>query len=421
MAKICLITPAHLSTNPRLVKEADALVEAGYDVRVVACQFMDWATRTDKAIVSKAKWNADLLCWNKQRSSYLFWKSRFRQHMFLNILRLISPSKFNNKLEYILLRSYDRVLPELLKKTIREKADLYIAHNLQALPIAVIAAQKYKAKVGFDAEDFHSGMRPYGTKSTVVDSIIEYIERKYLPRCDYITAASPGIAEAYASKYSMPKPTSILNVFPLSQRPQEFRPSSERDPLTLYWFSQTIGTDRGLEDIIQAMGLLQGHKIELHLRGNWAKDYQERLLKFAMSVGVGPEQIYAYNPEPPDEMIKLAAQYDVGLALEQKISKNRDICLTNKIFTYLLAGNAIIATATQGQRLIMQTVKNAGLCFELGNIKRLTEQLRCWYEDRPSLNKARRAAWEWGTRKYNWDIEKKKFIKVIHGLLSERR
>jgi len=32
MSTVCLVTPGQPSTNPRLVKEADALAEAGYDV-----------------------------------------------------------------------------------------------------------------------------------------------------------------------------------------------------------------------------------------------------------------------------------------------------------------------------------------------------------------------------------------------------
>ena len=30
LRRVCLLTPGHLSTNPRLVKEADALANAGY-------------------------------------------------------------------------------------------------------------------------------------------------------------------------------------------------------------------------------------------------------------------------------------------------------------------------------------------------------------------------------------------------------
>src|SRR5262249_14385196 len=45
--RICLITPGHLSMNPRLVKEADALTEAGYDVVVIAADFSEWGHYAD--------------------------------------------------------------------------------------------------------------------------------------------------------------------------------------------------------------------------------------------------------------------------------------------------------------------------------------------------------------------------------------
>ena len=35
-ARICLVTTGQPACNPRLVKEADALVDAGFDVHVVA-------------------------------------------------------------------------------------------------------------------------------------------------------------------------------------------------------------------------------------------------------------------------------------------------------------------------------------------------------------------------------------------------
>src|SRR5690625_6431809 len=54
--RICLVTTGHPSTNPRLVKEADALVEAGYNVHVVACKFLAWADMAD-AQFNDREWN----------------------------------------------------------------------------------------------------------------------------------------------------------------------------------------------------------------------------------------------------------------------------------------------------------------------------------------------------------------------------
>lgn len=418
LRRVCLITPAHLAANPRLVKEADALADAGYHVQVYACQYLDWALRADQAILRRATWQTSLLDWMSSRQPYLFWKSRFRQHLCGRLLQLLGSGDFSNGAERIALRAYDRVLPELRKRVLRHPAHLYIAHNLQALPVAAAAARMHGAQIGFDAEDFHTGMQQFESASSIRDTITTYIERRYLPTCTYMTAASPGIADAYATTYGLSRPTPVLNVFPLSQRPQAFRPSADHRPLTLYWFSQTIGANRGLEDVVRAMGSLQDQQIELHLRGIWQAGYRERLETLAISSGLKAQQLVAHAPESPDEMVRLAAQYDVGLALEQPVSENRDTCLTNKIFTYLLAGNAVVATATSSQRLISKAIGEAGFCYEPGDVLALARRLQMWQQNRPSLQAARRQAWDWGTRKYNWDLEKHKFLRVIENCFT---
>jgi len=189
----------------------------------------------------------------------------------------------------------------------------------------------------------------------------------------------------------------------------------------LYWFSQTIGPDRGLEDIVKAMGALKGYEIELHLRGVIKKNYEQKLINLAIVKAVNPEKIFFYEADSPENMIHLAAGYDVGLALEQNINHNRNICLTNKIFTYLLAGNAIIATNTDGQKRIMNDIRGAGFSYEQGNIDALAKGLKYWYENRSELNKARRKSWEWGEKKYNWAAEKVKLLNLINNLIPRNQ
>ena len=298
------------------------------------------------------------------------------------------------------------------------KADLYIAHNLGALPAAVAAARKHGAQAAFDAEDFHSEMDPI-LKTTPEDKLAATIEGRLLGSCAYVTAASPGIAKAYAQKYGITQPETILNVFPLCERPREFREGSERDPLRLYWFSQTIGSDRGIEDTIQALGILQDQAIELHLRGEWRPGYEAELFELAKSTRIAPDRICHHPPDRPDRMVELAAQYDVGLALEQRGSFNRDVCITNKVFTHLLAGNAIAATKTRGQQTVIGRIGRAGFSYEPSDAHQLAEGLRHWSEDRQSLAAARREAWNWGGTDYNWDFEKQKFIAIVERVLRQ--
>ena len=61
MKRICIITPGNVSSNPRVVKEADALVEAGYEVRVVAGDMVPWVRERDATIFARARWRCDLV------------------------------------------------------------------------------------------------------------------------------------------------------------------------------------------------------------------------------------------------------------------------------------------------------------------------------------------------------------------------
>ena len=56
MPRICLISPSHVASNPRLVKEADALHAAGYDVHVVAGWYFPPLDRHDAEIYAASHW-----------------------------------------------------------------------------------------------------------------------------------------------------------------------------------------------------------------------------------------------------------------------------------------------------------------------------------------------------------------------------
>ena len=406
------MTSGQPSTNPRLVKEADALVEAGHEVHVLCSHMVAWADESDRVLLSARPWTCAYV--GGIRGSLLYQWTRLRHELVRKISWRWHADNWLGE------RALTRVTPELLAAATTYKADLYVAHYTGALLAAVRAAKKNGARVAFDAEDLESGYFEDKSGPQKVDRLVEDVERRYLPECCYVTAASPGIAAAYRAKYGIAAPVSILNVFYLLERPGEFRTYAGGGPMRLYWFSQTIGLGRGLEDVIQAMGRLRECNIELHLRGLARPDHWQQLQDLASANGVRPESIVLHPPLPPDQMIRAAADFDVGLALEQPLSVNRDICLTNKIFSYLLAGNAIAATATTGQRAIVERIGKAGFLYAPTDIDALAEGLRRWCQDREELQHARREAWSWGTREFNWDLEKKKFIKVVNAALSDR-
>ncbi|MBI1883168.1 MAG: glycosyltransferase [Chlamydiae bacterium] len=393
-----------------MVKEADLLVDMGYRVRVICAHWISWADQCDKLLLKGKGWTCLYVGGHPVTDKFHYHFTRVRQRFARSFLR--RGVYFSKNLRK---KALSRVSSELERAAINCRADLYIAHTLGALPAAVAAARKNNVFVGFDAEDFHSGENLESSQQENV----KYIENHYLRECDYVTASSQEIADMYKNKYKIPAPISVLNVFPLLQRPSGLRPLSLTSPLTLYWFSQTIGANRGLEDVVRAMGVLKNLKIELHLRGLWAAGYQKQFFELVNSVGLNIKQILIHDPSSPDDMVRLAAKYDIGLALEQPISLNRELCLTNKIFVYLLAGNAIIATATKAQRTLIDTIKPAAICYEAGDIKSLVHGIERWCKNRSLLEQARRQSWDYGSFKYNWDLEKVKLKKIISQFTEE--
>ena len=192
MARICLLSPGHLSTNPRLVKEADALADAGHEVTLITGDYSLWAREADKTIT--ARWRVvRTLCFGPQAAL----PTRIFQFLRVRAARVLMAAGFRDPA--VVRAAWHPIAPDLVAAAKGVKADLYVAHYPAALPAAAIAGRVHKALYAFDAEDFHLGDPPDGIAYASERRMVRAIEERYLPGCVYVTAASPGIADAYVS------------------------------------------------------------------------------------------------------------------------------------------------------------------------------------------------------------------------------
>ena len=79
-ARVCLVTTGHPATNPRLVKEADALAGAGYAVRVVAATFLPWADQAD-AEFAERPWPVERIPFGAMASKWTGLWQRLRRRV----------------------------------------------------------------------------------------------------------------------------------------------------------------------------------------------------------------------------------------------------------------------------------------------------------------------------------------------------
>jgi glycosyltransferase involved in cell wall biosynthesis len=387
----------HVSTCPRMLKAADALAWAGHDVRAVATRFEPWAMAADADTLSRRSWPLATIDRTRTAGAATYWRSGVRQRTARAVAGWIGPDRVPVP---IAVRAYARLHSEFVEAAVAEPADLFYGGTSATLAAVAEAAHRRGVPYALDLEDFHSA-ESEASDAAFTHALATRVERSVLGRAAAVTTSSAAIASAYRDTYGI-APQVISNTFPLPPRPPEFA-RNNGGPLRLYWFSQTIGPGRGLEDAINAAGRAR-IDAELHLRGRFADGYLGTLEQ--LRARAAPRlSIVHHPPAPPDSMVDLARGFDVGLALEQMTVLNHRLALSNKALTYLLAGIAVALTDTPGQHALGVDIGPAAGLVPPGDVDALASVLARWAADPRALDCAKRAAWDAAVRRWHWEHE----------------
>ena len=407
---VCLITPGHLSSTPRLVKNADALLEAGYRVHVIAGRTFRPADPLDAQILSAAQWQRTMV--DGRAGAGVAARKLLRRLA----RKLIQWAPFASP--RLAARAQHAEVAHLLAAAARVPADFYFGHSLAGLPVAAFAASARGVKYGFDAEDFHDAETEEALADAAERIARRVLQAGLLPGCALFTAASPLIARKFAETYQV-EPTTILNVFPLAQAPRSPPtpgPITSERPAAIYWFSQTIGPGRGLESAVAVLGRMKT-PVQLRLRGFASADYVAHLQHAAANAG-HRHPISFLPAGPAAEMVRLAAEADLGLSIEESRPLNRDLCLTNKIFVYLLAGLPQLLSRTTAQTALAAELGAAALLGDLSNPDETARLLDEFLLDPARIAAARKTAWDLARRRFCWDIEKDILLKSVRAIVG---
>ena len=378
------------------MKEADALVEAGFDVTVVSGRNFEPVVALDRVILSRARWS------HREVPVKRGWLRRAARKG----LQLMGPRKVSLALAQFFTTPG---LPALTAAAVETGADLYHAHCLGGLAAAAAASRQTGKPFSFDVEDFHEEESDAVMSNPTERAAVVRIMQDHLPRAAFVTAASPLIAQACTERYGVAV-TPLLNAFiPLTGAvARRSGPFTERNPARLYWFSQTVGPGRGLEEIVVVAARMRVPCV-LQLRGFVSDSYRSALAMEAARLRV---RIEFLPPGPPDEMVALAAEADLGLSLERSFPPNRDICLTNKVFVYLAAGIPQLMSTTKAQTAFAREIGAAAVLGDLAEQSACAGALDALLGDVGRLADARAQAGRMGDR-YAWAGEKRTFLAAV--------
>jgi glycosyltransferase involved in cell wall biosynthesis len=367
-SRIVLISGSSLCHNPRVVKAATTLAHGGYDVHVLGAWLEADLKARDQAMIEQAPFRFEPM---------LDVTLPGLHHSAAHTLRRARRKVANTVYGLTGWQSRDQLgygIGRLLARSRALAADLYIAHSEPALYVAWRLMQDGR-RAGVDMEDwFSEDLLPESRRCRPL-RLLRFLERELLVRGVYASCPSRVLSEALAKEYGGKPPIVLYNAFPWTDRNAiDGRCKDRRDTAiaSICWYSQTLGSGRGIEDLIGAMPLLK-YDAEIHLRGHPAPGMVDWIR------GRIPERwrqrVFFHPLVANEELLSRIAEHDIGFAGEIPYCRSRDLTVTNKILHYLLGGLAVVASDTAGQREVAMQANDAVAVYQPGNPAALANAL----------------------------------------------
>ncbi len=388
--KVCMHVRGVVRTDGRVMREAAALLGAGFAVTVL--DFEDDLTRSIEEDIGGV---------------------HVKHIMKPNWL---IPVRFR---PWRLIRSAQKFVYTTLQ-LIQTTPDIYHAHEDNALPACYIAAWWHRKPLIFDAHEFPLNALN-NTRKRWLSILLTRLFTHMVRSCAGIITVSSPIAQEICDLYHVPHVSLIRNI-PAYQTP----PKSDqlrhflglRPDVRIVLYQGNLQEDRGLDTLVRAAAFLEEGTIII-LMGKGIGATQAQLEDLITSEGVG-DSVKILPPVPYAELLEWTASADVGLIIyPPDQSLNVRMCLPNKLFEYLMAGLPILASPLDA---VAEVIKS----YDVGQVlSSLTPAdvgaaINAMLTDRAALARMSRNARDAVQRDLNWEKESQELIHLYDAILEMR-
>ncbi|MGZ5105962.1 MAG: glycosyltransferase [Usitatibacter sp.] len=302
--------------------------------------------------------------------------------------------------------------PDLLARAKSLNAHYHIVHLEQASWAGreLIRAGK---RVGVDMEDWYSEDLPDETRVRRPLGLLRDLEGAMLRQALHRTCPSRVMSQALAKAYDCPPPAVVYNAFPWSDRASLDGLDKDRrgrSKPSIHWVSQMIGPGRGLEDLFGSLPLLK-KEVEIHLRGNPIEGLDAWLRSFVPSGW--RDRVHVHGVVSNEELLSRIAEHDIGFAGEIPFCANKRLTVSNKILHYLLAGLAVVASDTSGQREVADAAPGAVSLYPSGDAAALARCVDALLDTPRTLDEARHCALRAAEETFCWERQEETLLETI--------
>jgi len=411
LKSIAILSGNHLCRNPRVLKEAGSLARAGLEVEVLGAWTDPGMRAEDVELLADAPFRFTPVV----DSAGAGGAARVRWLLARLLARGMRSARRTFGLES--RWQLGPMVGALGRAARARRVDLAIAHSEPALAVAA-ELQRSGRRVGIDLEDwFSEDLLPEARRSRP-GRLIAGLERQLLRHGAHASCTSNAMSAALAEAYDCVAPAAIYNAFPWSERASldgRLSDRASRHRPSIHWYSQTLGEGRGLEDLMAALPFVRC-EAEVHLRGQPAAGF-ETWLRARVPEG-WRDRVFLHGLVPNAELLSRIAEHDIGFAGERSDCRSRDLTVTNKILHYLLAGLAVVASDTTGQREVASQVSEGVLVYPSGDPSALAERLEPLLRSSERLKAAQADSLAAAERTFCWERQESNLLSGVRRSLQ---
>ncbi len=280
-----------------------------------------------------------------------------------------------------------------------KRADVLVANDLDTL-LANYCAKKFKrsATLVYDSHEYFTEV-PELTSRPRVQRIWLHIERKIFPSLQKVYTVNQSIAQIYSHLYQKDVKV-VRNISPL------WKPLELLDKKTLgipenksliILQGAGINIDRGAEEAVEVMQYVDA-VLMIVGDGDVLPQLKKRVLELNLQ-----EQVLFFGKQSYDRMMNYTHFADIGLTLDKPSNLNYKLSLPNKVFDYMHAGTAVVATDIKEVAHVVQTHKIGEIVPEL-TVELLAETLNNLLKDPERLSSYKQNCVN-AAQQENWEKE----------------
>lgn len=292
------------------------------------------------------------------------------------------------------------------------RAAVVHAHDVNTLPSAWLAARLSGAKLVYDAHEISTSREGYGSYRTWVARV----ERALMPRTQGNLTTTEARAKFFARAYAIARPLVLQN------RPR-FRHSAPTQRIRL-----ELGLEQPWPIVVYQGGLQQGRGLErlLQVATTVADAYFVLIGGGKLALGLMAlrdelglaGRVHFIPTVPLADLPSYTASADIGVQPLENTCLNHFTTDSNKLFEYVNAGLPVIASDFPEIRRIVKK-HDLGLLVRAGDDTQLRTALQCLVES-PTLRGKYAGNASEAARHLNWEQQETSLVNLYQGLAQVR-